>query len=125
MKNWMDTAVSTLLRTGVLLSITIVAAGMVITFLHHPDYVSSRSALARLTAPGTHSPSTIGEVIAGVRRGSGQAFVMAGLLVLIATPVARVLISIVSFAVERDRLYVAITAVVFVVLMISFAVGSA
>jgi uncharacterized membrane protein len=121
----MDTAIGTLLRAGVLLSVGIVTAGMVITFVHHPDYFSSRPALGTLTSPGAHFPSTLVEVIAGVWRGSGQAVVTAGLLLLIATPVARVALSIVSFVIERDRLYVAITTAVFVILMIAFAVGRA
>ena len=114
-----------LLRVGVLLSIGIIAVGMVITFVHHPDYFSSRPALGSLTAPDAHFPRTIDEVIAGVGRGSGQAIVTAGLLVLIAIPVARVALSIVLFVIERDRLYAAITATVFVVLLISFVVGRA
>ena len=125
MKPWIDVAIATLLRTGVLLSVVIIAAGMVITFVHHPDYFSSRPAVGRLTSPGAHFPNTIGEVITGVRRGSGEAIVMAGLLVLIATPVARVALSIVIFVIERDRLYAAITTAVFVILLISFAVGRA
>ena len=125
MKNWMDAAVAMLLRIGVLLSIGIIAAGMVITFVHHPDYFSSRPALGTLTAPDKHFPSTLSEVIAGVRHGSGQAVVTAGLLVLIAIPVARVALSIVLFVIERDRLYAAITATVLVVLLISFVVGRA
>ncbi|MGZ7078903.1 MAG: DUF1634 domain-containing protein [Thermoanaerobaculia bacterium] len=123
MKNSMDTAIGTLLRVGVVLSVSIVSVGMVITFVHHPDYFSSRPALGTLTAPGTHYPSTLVEVIAGVLRGSGEAVVSAGLLLLIATPVARVALSIASFAIERDRLYVAITTAVFVILMVAFAVG--
>jgi uncharacterized membrane protein len=125
LKDWKDAIVATLLRVGVLLSIAIIAAGMVITFVHHPDYFSSRPALGSLTAPDAHFPSTIGEVITGVRHGSGQAIVTAGLLVLILIPVARVALSIVLFVIERDRLYAAITATVLVVLLISFVVGRA
>jgi len=125
LKSWMDTAITVLLRTGVLLSIAIIAAGMVITFVHHPDYFSSRPALGTLTAPDAHFPSSIGEVSAGVRRGSGLAIMTVGLLVLIATPVARVALSIVIFVIARDRLYVAITAAVFAILLVAFAVGRA
>jgi uncharacterized membrane protein len=125
MKTWMDIAIATLLRAGVLLSIGIIVAGMAIAFVHHREYFSSRPALGILTSPGTHFPSAIDEVVAGVQRGSGQGIVTAGLLVLIATPVARVALSIVIFVIERDRLYIAITAAVFVILMISFAVGRA
>jgi uncharacterized membrane protein len=125
LKPWIDGAITMLLRTGVILSVLIIAAGLVITFVDHPDYLSSRPALGELTSPGTHFPNTIGEVASGVRRGSGEAITMAGLLVLIITPVARVALSIVIFIIERDRLYTAITAAVFVILMIAFAVGRA
>ena len=46
-------------------------------------------------------------------------FVILGLMVLIATPVLRVALGIVSFAMERDWLYVFITTVVFVNLMLA------
>ena len=125
MKEWVDSAIAWLLRGGVLLSIAIVSAGTVLTFVHHPDYFSSRPALGALTEPGAHFPSTVGDVLAGVRHGSGQAIVMLGLLVLIATPVVRVAFSIAVFLVERDRLYVMITTAVLLILMFGFATGAA
>ena len=42
---WVDIALSRLLRGGVLISIAVVMTGMVVTFVHHPDYFSSRPAL--------------------------------------------------------------------------------
>ena len=42
---WVDTAISRLLRIGVMTSIGIVLLGLVLTFIHHPQYVRSRSAL--------------------------------------------------------------------------------
>lgn len=42
-----------------------------------------------------------------------------GLLILLATPVARVAVSVVAFAVERDRLYTAITLAVLTILLLS------
>jgi uncharacterized membrane protein len=47
------------------------------------------------------------------------AFAQAGLLVLIATPVVRVMASAVAFALERDRLYAGITIVVLAILLVS------
>jgi uncharacterized membrane protein len=45
--------------------------------------------------------------------------VQLGILLLIATPVARVLLAIIGFAIERDRLYVVVSVIVFSVLMFS------
>jgi uncharacterized membrane protein len=43
--------------------------------------------------------------------------VQLGVILLIATPVARVALTLVAFAVQRDRIYVALTAVVLIVLL--------
>lgn len=56
--------------------------------------------------------------------GSGRVIITAGLLVLIATPVARVVFSIFIFMREGDRLYVAITSAVLLILLFGFAVGA-
>ena len=122
---WVDTAISNLLRTGVLLSMAIVVIGLVFTFIHHPQYVRSKSALGRLTDAGAVYPHRLRDVAAQIGEGRGQAVVMLGLLLLIATPVARVAFSILAFALERDRLYVTITTIVLVLLLVSFAIGAA
>lgn len=124
MNHWVDTAIATLLRTGVVLSIAIVVLGIIFTFAHHPDYFSSRPALGTLTSASAHFPSSIADVVAGVRALRGQSIVMAGLLLLIATPVARVALSIVVFVIERDRLYMSITVTVLIILLIAFALGA-
>ncbi len=123
-ENWVDPAIAGLLRVGVIVSIAVVTLGITMTFVHHPAYFSSRPALGALTEPGAHFPSTIADVLTGVRRGSGQATVMAGLLLLIATPVARVAFSIVIFTIERDRLYVVITTAVLLILLVGFVTGA-
>jgi uncharacterized membrane protein len=53
----------------------------------------------------------------------GRGIIQLGLLLLIATPVARVAISVVAFAVQRDRLYVAITLLVLAILLCSLMSG--
>lgn len=52
-----------------------------------------------------------------------QALIFAGLLLLIATPVARVACSLVAFVLERDRVYVVCTLLVLSVLL--YSVGTA
>jgi len=46
-------------------------------------------------------------------------FLTAGVVALLATPVARVVVSIVEYAAERNRLFVVLTTIVFVELMAS------
>src|SRR3954453_2253016 len=115
--------ISDLLRIGVLTSLMVVVIGTVISFVHHPDYLNDPPALGRLTTPGAAFPHTVGDVVRGVRELRGQAIVMIGLLLLIATPVLRVGVSIFAFAYERDRRYVVITPIVFLLLLLSFVLG--
>jgi len=122
---WVDTAISNLLRAGVVISMSVVVIGLVFTFIHHPQYVRSTNALGRLTDAGVVYPHRLRDVAMQLRHGRGQAMIMLGLLLLIATPVARVAFSIVAFALERDRLYVTITVGVLVLLIVSFVIGAA
>jgi uncharacterized membrane protein len=117
--------ISTLLRVGVGASLAVIAAGVLLSFLHHPDYVSSAAELQRLTRPGAAFPHTLPEVAAGLHEFRGRAVVMVGLLLLIATPVLRVAVSILIFVYERDWVFVLITSVVLMVLLASFLLGKA
>ena len=56
---------------------------------------------------------------------NGQAVIVLGLILLIATPVVRVAVSTAAFAQQRDRAYVAITLVVLALLGVSFVLGKA
>jgi uncharacterized membrane protein len=62
-------------------------------------------------------------VIQGLEHSQGRAIVMTGLLLLIATPVLRVAISVLAFVYQRDRTFVVITTVVLALLLTSFALG--
>ncbi len=115
--------ISWLLLGGVVTSMATVFLGLALMFSHHPDYLKSAADLRRLTAPGAALPSTPGDVARGVLAGRGQAVVALGLLLLIATPILRVAVSLLGFALQRDRTYTVICGVVLVVLLISFLLG--
>ena len=117
--------ISRLLRGGVVLSLFVNVTDTALSFVHHPQYVSSSRDLARLTRPGAAFPHTLGEVAAGVRDLRGQAIATVGLLLLVATPVLRVAVSIFAFVYEGDYAFVAITCVVLCLLLLSFALGRA
>jgi uncharacterized membrane protein len=61
--------------------------------------------------------------IPGIARGAEalqrRGIIQFGLLLLIGTPIARVAFSIFGFAEERDRMYMAFTAIVLVILLYS------
>jgi uncharacterized membrane protein len=105
-----------LLRTGVLISAAVVLLGASIYLSRHAheraDYHVFRG------EPSEYR--TIRGVIQGVINVRGQGIIQLGLLLLIATPIARVALSVVGFAIERDRLYVAFTLLVLAILLYSF-----
>lgn len=120
-----ELAISNLLRIGVGTSLLIVLAGTIVTFVHHPHYLTSRRDLVRLTKPGAEFPHSVPSVIRGIEHSQGRALVMAGLLLLIATPVLRVAISVLAFVYQRDRTFVVITSIVLALLLASFVLGKA
>lgn len=118
-----ELVISHTLRAGVIISIVVVVLGAVLSFIHHPDYLTSTDQLKRLTEPGAAFPHTLADLASGLRSLRGQAIIGIGLLLLIATPVARVAISVVAFAYQRDRTFVIVTSSVLALLMLSFVLG--
>jgi uncharacterized membrane protein len=106
-----------LLRTGVTIAAIIVFGGAIPYFLHHasvhPDYSTFHS-----------EPSELRHV-SGILKSSAAldpaAIIQLGLLILIATPVARVAFSVFAFAEERDWMYVVITLIVLALLVYSLS----
>ena len=116
--------ISNVLRVGVLTSLTTILLGTVIAFAHHPEYITSPRELLNLTRPSDTGPHTLRDVLAGLANLRGQAIVVLGLLMLIATPVVRVAVSILLFLEEGDLTYVAITSTVLALLLVSFLLGT-
>jgi len=110
-------AVGTLLRVGVLLAALVVLAGAVLYLVRHggdvPDYRVFRGEPLDLRGYGA--------IVRDAFSGSGRGIVQLGLLILVATPVARVAFTAVAFAVERDRTYVLIALLVLALLLKSLA----
>jgi uncharacterized membrane protein len=108
--------ISYVLRGGVFLSAGIILVG-VIAFYARYGTVASRVSADRVF------PHTLPSVLSGLASGSPLAIVTLGLLVLLVTPVLRVLVSIFAFAVERDWRYTTITCIVLFILLVSFFLG--
>ncbi len=120
-----ELAISNLLRIGVAASLAVIVIGTVISFVHHPGYLQSADDLSALTAPGKAIPNTLHDTLQGIAELRGQSIVTAGLLMLIATPVLRVAVSVIAFIIQKDRTFTIITAIVFGLLLLSFLLGKA
>jgi len=122
-KQWTDqrieNIVGNLLRVGVILSAVVVLCGGVLYLIeygHAPaDYRIFRGEPTDLKS------------LRGIVRDAftlhSRGLIQLGLLLLIATPVARVAFSIFGFAEEKDRMYVTFTVIVLLILLYSL-IGS-
>ena len=107
--------IGNLLRTGVIFSAVVVFTGAVVYLARHGqapvDYRSFRG-----------EPSDLRHIDGIVRDAfacQGRGIIQLGLLLLIATPVARVAFSIFGFALEGDRMYAGFTLIVLAILLYS------
>jgi uncharacterized membrane protein len=107
-----------LLRTGVLVSAAVVLLGASIYLSRHAHDPADYRVFRGEPSEYRTIRGVIQSVIVG--RGRGQGLIQLGLLLLIATPIARVAFSVAGFAIERDRLYVAFTLIVLAILLYSF-----
>jgi uncharacterized membrane protein len=110
--------IGTLLQIGVLAAAAVVFAGgvwlLAVTGRGAPAYQQFRGEPVELRSAGG--------VVANLAHCRPEIVIQFGLLLLIATPVARVVFSLAGFALERDWTYVVITLVVVAILAYSLAV---
>ncbi len=108
-----------LLRIGVLLAASVVLAGAAIYLMRHAFEPANYSVFQGEAAALRSAPA----IILGAVHLHGKSIIQFGLLLLIATPVARVVFSAIGFVIERDYLYVTLTLIVLAVLLYSL-IGS-
>jgi uncharacterized membrane protein len=107
--------VAFLLRFGVNVAAGIVVLGGIVFLYRHgrelPHYEVFRGEPSDLR--------TIGGTARNAAALSGRGLIQLGLLVLMATPVARVALSLIVFTFQRDRTYVVVTLIVLALLLLS------
>ena len=108
----MEIIISNFLRLGVVLSSVIILIGLSL-FL-----ITGSSGYA-----GSYFPTTLPEIFGGLAALKPYAIILLGLIVLILTPVFRVGVSILVFLKDRDYTFAKITALVFLILIVSFLLG--
>jgi uncharacterized membrane protein len=114
-----DQLLGNLLRIGVIVA-TIVAAMGGLLFLTNHGFEPASGRVFRGEPPELRS-------VAGILRGAlalrAEAIIQLGLVLLIATPVARVAMSLVAFILQRDRVYIVVTTIVLGLLIFSLTGG--
>lgn len=114
-----ELAVGTLLRWGVMLAAAVTAFGGVILLWQDGATIPT---LGRFVGePGTHTE--LPAIVRAASGGDGAAIVQFGVLLLIATPIARVAFTLIAFLRQRDHFYTLVTAIVLGILAYSLFAG--
>jgi len=112
----LEIAMGQMLRIGVTAAAIVVFIGGLLYICQasgpHPDY----SQFHRASAAGYH----IASIFSGSLHFESKSLIELGILLLIATPICRVLFGVVGFSLLRDWLYTAVSALVLTVLLVSF-----
>lgn len=101
-----------ILRAGVFVSSAVIIVGILMFVLTGHSGCATGEWPVRFDA-----------ILSGLVGFKALAWLMTGLFLLILTPVLRVVASIFSFAREGDKLYVAITTLVLVILLVAMIIG--
>ena len=107
----MELAISRMLRAGVSLAATVVLLGGLLYLAQNagaaPDYRHF------------HGVPSVAPLIEGIRQFDSRSVIHLGILLLIATPILRVMYCVFGFALQKDKLYVVISSVVLCILLFS------
>ncbi len=110
-----DVVISRILRSGLALSAALVAAGAAVFLARH----GAEAAAYRVFHGVPRDYREVSGILKASASFHGRGLIMIGLVLLIATPVARVVFSVLAFFRERDRTYLAVTGAVLAILLFS------
>ncbi len=124
MRKFKDTDIQVIigwvLRLGVFISMVVVFAGGVVFLFRHGNETADYHLFR--TLPAFVQVNRIGNGILNFR---GRAIIQAGIILLIATPIVRVIFSAIGFVLEKDYLYIGITLLVLAIIFFSMLSGHA
>jgi len=112
--------IGNLLRYGVWISLSVAFIGGIVYLMHHGNEIEDYSAFQE---NDKNIFKVITDIYEGVIQGKGASIIFFGIILLFLTPVFRILLSLFSFLLEKDYLYVAITAIVIGIIILSISFG--
>jgi uncharacterized membrane protein len=111
----MEITISRMLRAGVSLAAFVVLVGEILYLWQAHGVRTDYGYFHGVPTPVEHFTL----VIEGIRHLDSRSIIRLGILLLIATPIVRVAFCLYSFAMQRDKLYIPISATVLAVLLYS------
>ncbi|WP_083558552.1 DUF1634 domain-containing protein [Flavobacterium johnsoniae] len=115
-----QTIIGNLLRYGVWISLSVAFIGGIVYLMHHGSEIEDYSVFKE---NDRNIFEVISTVVNGAIDGQGEFLIFFGIILLFLTPVFRVLLSLFSFMLEKDYLYVVITLIVILIIITSISFG--
>ena len=111
----LETAMGRVLQIGVIVAAIVVLLGGVVYLRQFtgpiPDYQRFHGAPAEY--------ESVHGILGGLRRLDSESLIAFGILILIATPICRVIFGVVGFSLLKDRFYAAVSMTVLIILILS------
>lgn len=117
----LNRSVGNLLRLGVILSVITSLIGFVKLFME--GFQMPRK--YKLLDMGTSSEKVWSHFWETLCKGEGMAIIQLGILMLIFTPLMRIIFALIGYLKEKDYVYVIISSIVLAIMAISFFTGYA
>ncbi|AYD48527.1 DUF1634 domain-containing protein [Arachidicoccus soli] len=111
-----------ILRYGVYLSLSIALVGGIVYLYRHGNEINLFQHKA-FVEKDENIAELLRNTFKGIVQGHGFYIIELGILLLIATPLSRVIFSLFAFKLEGDNLYVLITFIVLLIIIISIITG--
>ncbi len=109
--------IGNLLRLGVVISMTVVVAGLILFLFQNG------TSIAHYETFNEDNAFRLADFWANLKSGNSKAIMELGVMALIATPIARVLFTMIGFWLEKDRLYTIIAMIVLLIISFSLIFG--
>jgi uncharacterized membrane protein len=124
-KNFTDVdlnrSVGNLLRLGVILSVATSLIGFIKLFMEGFKMPKKYTSLDM----GSSSEKVWGMFWNSLCKGEGMAIIQLGILLLIFTPLVRIIFALIGYLKEKDYVYVVISSIVLAIMAVSFFTGYA
>lgn len=110
--------IGNIMRWGVILALSFAAFGGIIYLIRHGNESTSFSTFNELNLS---VKEILSNTFSGLIHFKGRAYITLGILILFATPVLRVIFSLIGFILEKDKLYIVITLIVLAIIALSIS----
>ncbi|WP_060872586.1 DUF1634 domain-containing protein [Myroides odoratus] len=118
--NQLQSIIGNVLRYGVLSALTVTLLGGIILLAKDSQQMVSFSTFVE---KDQNLFVVFKTILQGIKDWNGESIIFLGILLLFLTPALRLLLSLFSFILEKDAMYVVITLIVIAVIILSVSFG--